>query len=333
MRRVFESVVARIDLKVRTFNPKTIYIQIGRTAIALSQLLTLLLTSWENLTPEIVDTPQTPVCDSVFGASLFCIGDSHGAVWQRLVAIAILLLVCGGIFPRYTSILHAWVSFSMALSMGLPDGGEQVAQVTTVLICLMMLSDNRAFAWKVKDVVVGPNWASGISFAAWWVLRLQMAGIYLESGLSKIGVPDWVNGTAMYYVVRDPSFGASGTVGTLLRWITSMPVGTAFLSWGTIVFEVTIAVLLLRSKKYRVVALVFVVSLHMGIIIAIGLWSFGLIMIGAVLVASNIGGPRNLVDRDRNLPQSGAVSSEVSAIISNGSEPRENDILVVEASR
>lgn len=279
------------------FEPRSVSVQLGRSLIAVAQILTLTFTPWERLTPQIVNTPQSPVCRGASSAALFCLAPADRPGVGIAVAIAVLVLVCAGIVPRVVSFAHAWVSYSIAVSLGLPDGGEQVAQVVSILLVGVSIADGRWIAWR-RAPRPAKSSLLGVAFAAWWVLRLQMAGVYLQSGIAKLGVEDWVNGSAMYYVVRDSSFGASGPVGELMEAVTATPVGVAVLTWGTILGEVALAVLLLSGPRARRVALGIAVALHVGIIASIGLWSFGLIMIGAVCAASNV----DLVVRRRVRP-------------------------------
>jgi antimicrobial peptide system SdpB family protein len=255
--------------------------------IALAQLTILALTTWSNLMPEIAGQEQAPVCQGLSNASLFCLDPHPDHLAARVTAIVVLLSVMAGVAPRVVSFLHFWVSFSLASSIGLPDGGEQVAQVASLLVVFISLRDQRAFAWtRAQESTSGAGVLVGMAFAGWLVLRLQMAFIYAQSGLSKLTNEDWLNGSAMYYVIRDPSFGASGLVGSIFQAVTYNPVGTALLTWGTIIGEVLLAVLLLMGPAHRRVALLLAALLHIGIVLAIGLWSFAAIMIGAVVIAA-----------------------------------------------
>ncbi len=50
--------------------------------------------------------------------------------------------------------------------------------------------------------------------------------------------------------------------------------------------ECSIAVLILGQASWRRKALAFAIFLHLGIIVTMGLWSFALTMIGAVMIAA-----------------------------------------------
>lgn len=281
------SVTDRLSAAVSQFDPTAMSVQVGRAVIALAQLSVLTLTPWERLTPQILGQPQAPFCQGLGRISLFCMVPPTHVIWALVASSIVLLLVIAGILPRYVGLAHVWVSFSIALSLGLADGGEQVAQVCTVLLAVVVLADGRLCAWIPQQRDLKPV-LRGVAFAAWWMLRLQLVGIYAQSGLAKLGVEDWLNGSAMYYIVRDPSFGASGPVGYVMREVTSLPVGVAALTWGSIVLELLIAVLLLRGPRHRGIALAMSVALHVSILVSIGLWSFALIMIGAMIIAAGV---------------------------------------------
>lgn len=261
-------------------------VQIGRSLIAVGQLSVLLLTSWNHLTPEILGVQRSPICQGVVRLSVFCLDVADDRIVARAVSVVVLLLVISGIVPSATSALHAWVSFSLANAVGLPDGGDQVAQIVTVFIFLINVGDFRLWAWSGARTPRQLPVLVGVRQGAWWALRLQMAFIYFESAVSKYSVPDWQNGSALYYVVRDPSFGATGLLGDLLKWWTYLPIGTASLTWGTVLVEMAIAVLVLGGRRCRRIALALAVCLHAAIFLAIGLFSFAIVMVGAMSIAA-----------------------------------------------
>lgn len=273
-----------LTTNIARFNPLALNVQIGRTIIAVSQLLTLTLTSWPNLTTDVAGRDATVYCAGLRRASVFCLGSDtpHVAGWW--IGLFITLLVIGGIYPRLVAFLHAWLAMSMNISLSLPDGGEAVAVFATILLIPVAFADRRVCAWVRRAAKISPH-LRAVSYAASIALCIQLAGIYLESGLAKLAVSDWVSGNALYYVLRDPYFGASGALGSILRWITDQPVGTAVLTWGTPVIECGIAIFFLAPSRNKPYALAGVIILHLGIAVVLGLWSFSLVMIGAATVA------------------------------------------------
>lgn len=266
----------------------SVSLQIGRTLLAVAQATVVLLTPWRFLTPSLVgDENGGPSCGGVGALAITCVGEPE-STFGLVGTTVVLALVASGFFPQITAILHAYVSFSIATSFGLPDGGEQIAQIFSILLIPLSFVLPWLNGWRPKASARG-GWMrhesiQGIVVATWVFARLQFAFVYLESGISKLATEDWLNGSAMYYVFRDPSFGATGILGDLALWVTDSPLGTAAISWGTIIGESMIGVLLLVGRKLaRRVAFILIALLHVGIIAFIGLWSFGLIMIAVAI--------------------------------------------------
>lgn len=271
---------------ISRFDGRSVQAQIGRSVIALGQLLTLTLTSWPNLAASVLGHPAEMYCDGVRGISMFCLGSPTPTEWGRWIGIAITILVISGVLPRYVAVLQAWLAVSMSVSLSLPDGGEAVAVFSCVLLIMVMLPNDRLIAWLPRDKYEPSPQLTAIAYAGSLALCLQLAGIYFESGLAKLAVADWANGSAMFYITRDPMFGAAGAVGSTLHWFTSFPLGTALLTWGTIVLECTLAILFLCPSRLKRYALAGAIILHLGIAVSMGLWSFSLVMVGTAIAAS-----------------------------------------------
>ncbi|MFJ4262149.1 hypothetical protein ACIPYU_06880 [Paenarthrobacter nicotinovorans] len=277
--------------KMASFRSKIPAVQAARTVLAIATLTVLISTSWESLTPEIAGLGRPSYCEPPLSLGLFCMDASADKFYARGFAVLVLILVALGVVPAISSWLHAWTAFSFSVGIGLPDGGEQVSQVVTALAVLICINDWSWCAWrpqmgalfKLNRIDSG---FQGIRWAAWIGIRMQVAYIYLNSGLSKLPQEDWMNGSAMYYFVRDPSFGVSGPLSDFVMWLTDFDLGVAFLTWTPILMEATIAILIFGGPLRRRLAFWIAAILHGGIILLIGLWSFGLIMIGSVALAA-----------------------------------------------
>lgn len=280
----FRSVYNVLANNAQRFNPLGFGFQIGRSLIALAELLTLVLTSWDNLTADVLDRAPSVYCDGPRALSLFCLGGNEPREIGKWIAVVITLLVISGLLPRYVSVLHVWVALSINASISLPDGGESVANFATLFIAIIAVADARLLAWRVPAKLPGFRLRQ-VSYAASLALCAQMAGLYCESGLSKIAVPEWLDGSAMYFIIRDPYFGASGIAGDATRWLTNYPAGASLFTWGTILLECLIATFFLLPTVWKRYALTLVVVLHLGIAIVLGLWSFSFVMVGAAFVA------------------------------------------------
>lgn len=282
----------------------------GRAALALAQLTVLLFTPEWALTVPVGDTGRT-TCAGLENLSAYCVGGGDTGFWVgRAVSVVVLLSVICGWRPRWTSVPHAWVTVSFLHAISLPDGGEAVLATMTILLIPLCLADSRRWAWPATspdDDVRTWGRRDGIAAAVQWALRAQVAGIYFHSALAKLAVPDWVNGSAMYYVTREHFFGATGFVGDIMRAITDTAFGTATLTWGTVLVESLIAVCILGTVRLRRVAVILAVALHVGIIIVLGLWSFGIVMCGAVFVAASLPSSALRLPPQRSRPQAAST--------------------------
>ncbi|MUN64559.1 hypothetical protein GMA12_15650 [Kocuria sediminis] len=281
------NVLAAVDRSVASFDPTSRFVSAGRTVIALAQLTVLWFTPSEKYFVPLLGEFVEPQCrTAVDRISLYCFGWGEGHLVETVVASLVLISVVVGVLPRLTAVLHWWVSLSISTSFALVDGGEAVAQVATFFLVLICAGDSRTWQWGARTPPRDRSRLTPVSWAGHIGLRAQMAYVYLDSSLSKLAVPDWQQGSAVYYVLRGEFFGAGNWLGRVVADLSGVPVVALTLTWGTIALEVAIAVLLLVRNRWRVIALVLCVLLHLGIVAVVGLWSFGLIMMGAVIVCT-----------------------------------------------
>ncbi|MEV0260080.1 sporulation-delaying protein SdpB family protein [Streptomyces sp. NPDC050617] len=269
----------RHDLRSRWFG-------IGRTVIAAAELSVLLLTPVKALLVPVLTIGEFPRCDSARAASALCIGgDTVGMEPRRWLLIAILVVAASGYRPRWTAIPLAWATYSVAVSISVPDGGESVAMIMCLLMIPIGLADNRTWHWQRPKSALAPSWRT-LSLVAFLAIRVQIAYLYLDSAISKFGVADWANGTAEYYFLRDNMFGVSEPWDSLMLWLSKNPLIVVSMTWGALVIELAIGVCLLASRRWRKTGLIMDIVLHGSIILTMGLWSFGLVMIGSAIVCA-----------------------------------------------
>jgi antimicrobial peptide system SdpB family protein len=278
----------RIGAAVRRYPAESRLIGLGRSLIALAQIVLLAITPTSYLFVPLIGRPPAPDCTSpVRSLSLFCTFSFLELQVVAWVCVGLLVLVIIGPLPRLIGILHFWVALSVATSISLPDGGEAAAQAATMALIFAAVNDRRRTHWhpptKHLEFTTGPLQA--FAWAGGWLLRVQMAYIYFNSAIAKLPVEEWQTGTAVYYVLRGEFFGAQESLLPFVVELSGIPLIAAVASWGTIVVELSIAVLLLSPGRVRYLALVLCVGLHAGIILGIGLWTFAIVMMGAVTAA------------------------------------------------
>lgn len=263
----------------------------GRTLMAVAQLSVLVFTPSQYLFVPVGGSALAERCSSerVLQVSAYCISpENHATITYFMIAA--LLVIASGILPRYTSVLHFLVSFSFGTAITLPDGGETVMQVMSFFIMLACLADGRLWHWQ--DPRNGkwnsPKVLLGISWAGSWLVRIQIAYIYINSGLAKLAVEQWQDGTATYYVSRMEYFGAAGILDETFRSIVAVPAIALLSTWGTIVLEVSLGILILVNREGAgKIAIVLCALIHAWIALSIGILSFAAIMLGSVMVAAS----------------------------------------------
>ena len=281
-----KSIAPWIDKAIDNHSPETRVLGTGRSLIALAQLSIIVLTPSSNLLNiPVKGQPTKPSCEGIGNMGAFCVFPQEISWLAKSVLVLALVIVISGIYPRITSWLHVWATFSISVGISLPDGGEQAAQVLVVLIALVLLGDNRRNHWSSGSSQRRNSVLLGVSTASHILLRLQIAFIYIDAAITKTAVQEWQEGSAVYYVSRGAYFGVSGPLSDLVLWVTEKPLVSLVLTWGTIVLELAIAFFILLKVKFRWVALAVCTLLHIGIILIIGLWSFALVMIGGTCCA------------------------------------------------
>lgn len=268
------------------FDYRNRWFAVGRTALALTTASALLFTRPLALFTT-VGTISGPVCSVQPRVSLFCLGNPHELVEaRRWLAIAGLLIVASGYRPRYLGLLHLWIVFSVTTSITLPDGGDSIALIVVALITPMCLADGRRWQWTPPQQRMHRTWRT-VAYLSFWALRLQMAYVYADSAIAKMGVADWQNGSGFYYFVRDKMFGSAGPLSVLWMWISDKSLTTLAITWGTLAVELAIALFTLLDARWRLAAFWLCLMLHALIFLSMGLFSFSMVMVGvAALVAS-----------------------------------------------
>jgi antimicrobial peptide system SdpB family protein len=270
------------------FDPRGTALAVSRTALAVAHLVALSTTSDHALFTYTPPVPTGIDCSGIRSISLWCVAGPtpSGLTTSRIIALVILVAAATGYRPRWTCIPHWYVAYSLGVSMSVPNGGEDAARIATMLLIPICLGDSRVWQWsRPATSPLSPTWR-GSSYAAMVVLRLQVFIIYAEAATSKMLEKDWRDGRAIYSALSNPDFGLPAGLWRHVSPVFGHFAVTAALTWGTIVTEALIAGLVLGPRFARRAALILATALHLGIIVFMGLFSFGVIMIATVLAAS-----------------------------------------------
>jgi antimicrobial peptide system SdpB family protein len=230
-----------------------------------------------------------PYCVGPGRISIFCLVPRDRLWLAQWLAVAILLVVASGWRPRFTALFHWWIAFSFSVSPTIPDGGDQATAVLTLLMLPIALTDPRRWHWQAlpeqtATLTLTRHAVRLLALSAVFVIRLQVAGIYLNSSIAKLAVTEWRDGTAVYYWIAQPVFGAPGWLrGTLLA-LAATSLGVIAMTWGTLLLEFALAIAIVMPRRTWKYLLPAGILFHAGIAMMMGLLSFSLAMTAALIL-------------------------------------------------
>jgi antimicrobial peptide system SdpB family protein len=266
-------------------NPWTNVYGVARSVLALGTLLTLFFNDAGILFRPIAGVEDCPSCKGMAIYSIFCLFDNLDVA--RWVCVGILTLVMSGFMPRFTAILHVWVTFSFMATAPLVDGGDQITTVLSFLLLPICLTDNRRWHWQAREFV-SQNWFDDIKIfiarTTWFMIRIQVAFVYFEACIGKFKVSEWANGTAIYYWFSNPTFGLSPEVFGFLTPIFSNSIAILLITWSVLLIEGLLFLGITMNKRYWHYLLVMGISFHVMIIIVHGLPTFFMAMASALIL-------------------------------------------------
>lgn len=193
----------------------------------------------------------------------------HVAFW---VAVGHTLALFVGLLPRVNAFfVFLWIVSFQVRNPVITDGEDTLMRLLGFF--LIWLPSGQC--WSVNSLVrrwwTKTRGASdsfqGVQSAACqapgWPLRLlqiEMAAMFLSSGLVKLGGDAWLNGTAMYYVSRLPDFyGRLPVPGRLFE----TPWTVALVTWSVLAAEVIVPVLI-WFRETRLACLFVVLVFHLA---------------------------------------------------------------------
>jgi hypothetical protein len=242
------------------------------------------------------------------------------AVWTvHVLGLVVVALWMVGFRTRWTG----WLSFLLAVSYANRATGAQFGldQVSCFLCLYLALGNSGASfsmdRWlsarrvirragqgsepRLSRLVNSASEKDTLSNVALRLIQVHMCVVYLFAGLGKLQGESWWNGEAIWGAL------ASYEYQTLdLTWLASQMWVVNVLTFVTLAWEVSYA-FLIWPRLTRPVFLIIAVMVHLGIGLAMGMMTFGLIMIygnGAFVRPEWI---RALVGRKKSVTNAGSV--------------------------
>ncbi|RKQ84562.1 antimicrobial peptide system SdpB family protein [Mycolicibacterium mucogenicum 261Sha1.1M5] len=277
---------ARWILKHFGKDPFGPFLQLGRSLLATGTFLTLTFNPAETLFHSASPSGSIAVqCSRQAAIGAFCLVPTESLDVVRLVLAAACIPAIIGLFPFVSSTFHLFAAFSLSNNAIGIEGGDQLTVNLTFLLALASFGDRRMWGW-VERRAHGTHLKFIPSNVLLWTITIQVAFVYLEAGLVKSKEAIWAEGSALWYWVQNSAFGISREFSHTLMSALSPPLMSAAATWGTIVLEISIAVIFLfaKNQKLRQTAIFLGILFHLAIALIMGLVTFFFAMAGALFL-------------------------------------------------
>lgn len=288
MLKSLNSKIDKIIFSLLEYNIFTNCLGLARAVLALGTLLTLLFNKSSVLfTPSgsSVQSLDFIIVRRFSFFNLLTLSMLDLLIW---IAIAVLILVISGWRPQITCFLHAYISLSLINSAVTIEGGDQITSNLTLLLIPICICDPRKNHWlrfeENRVNRIGLNERVLISNFFHSIIRLQVALVYFHSAVGKFPIAEWQNGTAVYYWFNNPIFGMPEYLRPIFDPLISNSYTIVFITWGVMIFEVSLFLGLVLQPKYRKGLLITGIAFHFLILLVHGLFSFFIAMTGALIL-------------------------------------------------
>jgi antimicrobial peptide system SdpB family protein len=265
----------------------SVMLGVARSLLALATGLTLLFTDTQTLFLGNSSLVDKSLCSGIDAANLFCLVPTASMNLAHILALGILVLVTSGWRPRLTGIFHWWVAWSYHQAGTFVDGGDQVIMILTLLLVPVTLTDPRVWHWQraaTEDHDLERPIARLVALGWLSLIRLQVAVIYFHAATAKFAVPEWLNGTAVYYWFGSATLGMPAWLQPILDPLLNSAACVLAITWGTMLLEILLVLGLLAEPGYRRPLLKLGLIFHAGIAVVFSLSSFMLAMDAALLL-------------------------------------------------
>ncbi|PWW20128.1 hypothetical protein [Chryseobacterium sp. AG844] len=258
-------------------------LQFARFFLALSLFLTLMCTPFKDLFPEfhIVKLKNNLRELSFLNYYLWFTNIKI----PYIITLFILALVILGIYPRFLAILHWWATYSTFYTMFIIEGGDQISVIVTLLLIPICILDKRRFGWSELSFPISTNkYLLYFSYTTFIVIQIQLCILYLNAGVAKLSVSEWVDGTAVYYWFNNNIFGAPEYIRVLLGGLFTNNLTVSLINWSVIILEIMLFVSFFLEQKFKYVLFFIAFIFHFFIFLIHGLGTFWISMTGCLIL-------------------------------------------------
>jgi hypothetical protein len=208
--------------------------------------------------------------------------NAFSETWQVALVCAFACAVALALMVGWHTRLACLLSFVLLISFQwrnplILDGSDLVFRFVPLWLMFTSAGDLYSIDARLRTQrPSGLGWAFPIR-----ILELQIAWIYLATGIEKLAGTKWLSGTATYYALQlEHTFG---------RWwarpIAMQPLLVQLMSWGTLAVELGFLPLaMLPSNITRLIAAIAAAGLHLGILFLMNVGNFPVIMLSALVL-------------------------------------------------
>ena len=283
---MYKNLIDYVDMLLAKYikcNMYVFYMGLARSLMAISTFLTL-ITNDERLLFKnrfSLNNVNSATFKPFTNYNIFEIVSVEQLCILKWIICVFLLVVAIGWRPRFTGILHWYISYCFFTAAADIEGGDQIISIVTFLLIPICLLDNRKWHWINERIMLNNESAilkRIVSNTFFLLIKIQVAILYFHSALGKLEVQQWLNGTAIYYWINHPIFGISDWFKSTANYFFTNSYIAFIVSWGVIIFELVLAAGLLLNRKCFKQLFIAGVIFHFFIIIFHGLPSFFLAM-------------------------------------------------------
>jgi hypothetical protein len=200
--------------------------------------------------------------------------DATVYVCYGVMTLQALLLLLGCWSRLQALCLYGWLLSFHHRNPLILDAEDGLLRVVGFLVLCMPIGHSLGIdAWRKGQftaVTLRPVWALRL-------LQIEACLVFAGSALAKLQSPDWLDGTALYYVSRlDDLFGRLPTPSFVWESMALLKATT----WAVIAIEATVPVLV-WFRETRWLALALALALHLAIDYSMNLFAFHWIMLVA----------------------------------------------------
>ncbi len=202
------------------------------------------------------------------------------SLWTlHLLALTTFALLTIGLWTRAVSVLA--FLFTVSYAYRTPGALYGLDQVNGFLSLYLMLGPSGSRfsvdAWRAKRVGQSHARPSVAANIAVRLMQCQLCVMYLFAGLSKLQGQTWWTGLAVWGGVANQEYQTLD-----LTWLANWPLSVNFLTHATVAWELSYSVLI-WNRWTRPLVLLGAIGIHLGIITALGMPTFGFAMLIANL--------------------------------------------------